>query len=147
MRAHHLAYGLAAALVLAGAASAHGTGRPLHADLTGAAEVPGPGDPDGSGSATITVNPGTAEVCWELKTDNIAAATMAHIHQAPVGQAGGVTVALTPPGDGSSSGCKTVDQEQAAALFENPEGFYVNVHNAEHPSGALRGQLSARKLK
>jgi hypothetical protein len=33
-----------------------------------------------------------------------------------------------------------------AAILANPNGFYVNVHNAEFPDGAIRGQLSeARK--
>src|SRR5918997_3520554 len=74
------------ALALAGAASAgrldvaeHG-GRPLSTGLTGAAEVP-PGDLDGSGTATITVNPGQEEVCWEIEAAGILLpATAAHIH-------------------------------------------------------------------
>ena len=41
-------------------------GRPLTASLTGAAEVPGPGDPDGTGTALITLNQGQNEVCFEL---------------------------------------------------------------------------------
>lgn len=139
-------YGLALAFAVGGATSAH-AGRPLKAPLTGAVEVPGPGDPDGTGSAVITVNPGKAEVCWDIKVANIAAATMAHIHKAPPGAAGPVTVAVTPPAGGSSSGCKTVGHEAVADLFENSGDFYVNIHNAEYPAGAVRGQLSAKKLK
>ncbi|MCA1850177.1 MAG: CHRD domain-containing protein, partial [Acidobacteria bacterium] len=40
-------------------------GRRLTATLTGAAEVPGPGDPDGTGTAVITLNQGQNEVCFE----------------------------------------------------------------------------------
>lgn len=120
-------------------------GRPYYAEMTGAAEVPGPGDPDGSGSARITVNPGKAEVCWELKVAGIATATMAHIHQGGLTEAGGVVLALSPPAEGASSGCATVDRDLATAIFENPDAYYVNVHNADFPAGALRGQLSARK--
>ena len=31
-------------------------GRPFEVTLTGAAEVPGPGDPDGTGTATLSLN-------------------------------------------------------------------------------------------
>src|SRR5688572_3191903 len=62
------------------------SGRPISATLTGAAEVPGPGDPDGAGTATIRLNQGKKQVCYELSVSNIAAATLAHIHR------GGATV-------------------------------------------------------
>src|SRR5215217_638486 len=102
------------ALALAGAASAakpidvaaHG-GRPLSTELTGSAEVPGPGDPDGSGTAAITVNPGQEEVCWAIEAEGIELpALSAHIHEGTVGVAGDVVVTLTPPdASGFSSGC------------------------------------------
>jgi len=41
--------------MLAAAAPAYGQGRPLATTLTGAAEVPEPGDPDASGTAFITL--------------------------------------------------------------------------------------------
>ena len=55
-------------------------GRPITVTMTGAAEVPGPGDPDGTGTARITLNPGKNQVCYELKVDKIGAANGAHIH-------------------------------------------------------------------
>jgi hypothetical protein len=110
--------------------------------LTGAAEVPGPGDPDGSGTATITLNHGQGEVCWELTVSNIAPATAAHIHVAPAGVAGPVVVPLSPPTSGTSSGCANADRDLIKAIIQNPENYYVNVHNAAHPAGAVRGQLS-----
>jgi len=140
------------ALALAGAASAakldvadHG-GRPLSTELAGAAEVPGPGDPDGSGTATITVNPGQEEVCWEINAAGIELpATAAHIHVGAAGVAGPVVVTLSAPdASGSSSGCTTVDVDRdlAKAILKNPEDYYVNVHTSVFPAGAIRGQLS-----
>jgi hypothetical protein len=141
------------ALALAGAASAakpidgadHG-GRPLSTELTGAAEVPGPGDPDGSGTATITVNPGQEEVCWEINAAGIELpATAAHIHVGAAGVAGPVVVTLSAPdASGFSSGCTTVDvnRDLAKAILKNPEDYYVNVHTSVFPAGAIRGQLS-----
>jgi hypothetical protein len=146
------------ALALAGAASAarldvadHG-GRPLTTELTGAAEVP-PGDPDGRGTATITVNPGQEEVCWEIRVQDITLVdTAAHIHVGAAGTAppnnvvvplsGPVAVAGPDPTIGFASGCTTVDRDLALAILKNPENYYVNVHNRDHPPGALRGQLS-----
>lgn len=118
-------------------------GRPFSTTLTGAAEVPGPGDPDGTGSAHITLNQGQAEVCFELVVSGIEPATGAHIHVGTADVAGPVVVPLTPPTDGSSSGCVSdVDPELIKAIRQNPENYYVNVHNADFPAGALRGQLS-----
>lgn len=110
--------------------------------LTGAAEVPGPGDADGSGEAVITINPGKSQVCWSLTVRNIAPATAAHIHIALAGMSGGVVVGLSPPTSGASNGCTTVDRSLADAIRKSPQSYYVNVHNADHPAGALRGQLS-----
>ena len=117
-------------------------GRKFTTALTGAAEVPISGDPDGSGTATITLNHGQGEVCWEITVSGIAPTFAAHIHAAPAGVPGGVVVPLSPPTSGSSSGCTTADPDLIKAIIQNPEQYYVNVHNADFPGGALRGQLS-----
>ena len=137
-----------AALAIAGPASAAKLGgadqggRLLTTTLTGAEEVPGPGDPDGMGFAAVTVNPGKGLVCYELSVSGIAPATGAHIHEAPFGEVGDVVVTLKPPTDGFSSGCVEVGRALAKDILKNPADYYVNVHNAEFPGGALRGQLS-----
>ncbi|MBK8026673.1 MAG: CHRD domain-containing protein [Chloroflexi bacterium] len=118
-------------------------GRPLSATMSGAAEAPGPGDPDGSGTAYITLNQGQNEVCFELNVSDIAPATAAHIHRGAAGVPGPVVVGLTAPTSGSSSGCITgVSEDLIKEIRQNPEAFYVNVHNAAFPAGAVRGQLS-----
>ena len=114
----------------------------LSAALNGASEAPGPGDPDGSGFVELTLNHGQGTIEFELTVENIAPATAAHIHIAPVGAPGPVVVGLIPPTDGSSSGVVQVDRELIKAIRKNPENYYVNVHNAVHPAGAVRGQLS-----
>jgi hypothetical protein len=117
-------------------------GRPLSASLTGAAEVPGPGDTDGTGTAKITLNQGQGEICFEPSVAHIAAATAAHIHAVAAGQAGDVVVTLSPPPEGSSKNCVSAAEDVIKRIRQNPESFYVNVHNAEFPNGAVRGQLS-----
>ena len=135
------------ALAIAGPASAKlggadQGGRQLTTTLTGAQEVPVKGDPDGIGSATVTVNPGQGVLCYELSVSGIDPATAAHIHEAPFGKAGDVVVTLEAPSDGTSSGCKDVGRELAKEILKNPADYYINVHNAPYPGGALRGQLS-----
>ena len=129
--------------IFAGTVSAQeDTGRPLSATLTGAAEVPGPGDADGTGSASIRLNQGKKQVCFDLTVANIVTATAAHIHRGSATAAGPVVVTLTAPATGTSSGC--VDNVSVALIKEirqNPENFYVNVHNTAFPNGAVRGQL------
>ena len=114
------------------------------ADLSGEEEVPGPGDPDGSGMVSVKVNLSKRQVCFDLMVADIGPATAAHIHVGPPGVAGPVVVPLNPPPtDGSSSGCaNNVDQRLLRNIIRHPEEYYVNVHNAEFPSGAIRGQLS-----
>ena len=130
------------AIALAGSAtSAHAQGAKFSATLTGAAEVPGPGDTDGTGTASITINPGKSELCYELSVSNIATATMAHIHTGSTTQAGPVSITLEAPADGTSSGCLTIDRDIADAIRKAPQAYYVNVHNALFPAGAIRGQL------
>ncbi len=116
-------------------------GAKLMAALSGAAETPS-GDQDGAGTFSGTVNPGKMQVCYDLLVMNIDAATAAHIHEAPAGQNGPVVVTLTAPATGSSTGCATVTRELAMELIKSPADYYVNIHNAAFPAGAVRGQLS-----
>jgi len=109
--------------------------------LTGGEGVPGPGDPDGSGLAEITLVPKEKQICYEITISGIEPATMAHIHEAPAGVAGPVVVSLDPPADGSSSGCADAKRSLINAISKNPSDYYVNVHNAEYMAGAVRGQL------
>src|SRR5688500_2721860 len=94
-------------LILLGGAVAVAGGRPLSTDMTGAQEVPGPGDPDGSGTAQRRLNPGQGTVCFRLEVDDIAPATGAHVQAGEAGEVGPVVVGLTPPTSGASEGCVT----------------------------------------
>jgi hypothetical protein len=131
------------ALMVVPAAGALAGGRTLTTQMTGAAEVPGPGDPDGSGSARIVVNSGVGRVCWWISVENITLpAAAAHIHQAPVGVPGPIVVTLSPPdATGTSSGCADVDRSLAKDIRKHPAAYYVNVHTSDFQAGAIRGQL------
>jgi hypothetical protein len=134
-----LALALASALALTGGAMAGG--RPISTALTGAAEAPGPGDPDGSGSVSLTFNAGTGMVCYDYSVTGVAPLTAAHIHVAPAGSPGPVVIPTPPTSPTGGSGCVTADRDLIVAILRNPSAYYFNVHNAEYPAGALRGQL------
>ena len=135
---------IVATVLLAGVASAdsHKRGKKLQTELTGAAERPGPGDADGSGTATFTIHEGRSRICYALTVADIDTATAAHIHLAGPDSAGPVRVTLAAPVIGASSGCIPISAELADDLHDNPENYYVNVHNAAFPAGAIRGQLN-----
>ena len=133
-----LALGLVASLAIAGIAMAAET--TLTADLAGDAET----DEDGAGTATVVLDPDAGTACWTISVENIDPVTASHIHEGAAGTDGGVAVPLDVDGfDGSSEGCNdAADAATLQAIIDDPAGYYVNVHNATYPSGAIRGQLA-----
>jgi hypothetical protein len=138
MRVRQLVAGSMIALAAAAGAGAavQKDAHSLHATLTGKAETP-KGDPDGSGTAEVKIN--GKQVCWEIHVAKVGTIMAAHIHKGRPGVAGPVVV---PFGAAfKSKGCTTAPAAVAAAILKNPGAYYVNVHNAKYPGGALRGQL------
>lgn len=132
---------------LAVVAGADHGGRPFRTDLTQevTSQPVWTGDPDGTGTALITINLGQGEVCWETSvTDVTLPATASHIHMAAPDIRGPIVIALTPPdATGIAVGCKDgVSRELLQDILLHPEAFYVNVHTADFPAGAIRGQLA-----
>jgi hypothetical protein len=135
---------LVAAVVAVAAAfwgtAALGAGVTLSTDLVGSEERPGPGDPDGTGFITLTLNQGRGEICFEVTLSGIDAATAGHIHKAPAGEFGSVFVPLFGS-EGPGAKCVTATKAQIKEIRRNPSLFYVNIHTAAYPNGAVRGQL------
>jgi len=109
----------------------------LTARLTGAA---------GSGAFTAVFDPAQNQMCYILNVNGIAQATAAHINTGAAGETGDLVVTLATPAEGSSGDCAAVPAATVQALLANPAGYYVNVDNADHPAGALRGQLGGLAL-
>ena len=113
----------------------------LTATLSGTEEVPQPGDSTGTGNATVVL--GENQVCYTVNVTGLASPpTAAHIHKADAGKAGPIVVPFKPPQNGSATGCSEATPEVISGIRQNPGGYYVNVHTAQHPDGAIRGQLS-----
>ncbi|MGH2747265.1 MAG: CHRD domain-containing protein [Actinomycetota bacterium] len=132
-------------------------GRPFDTTLTGAAERPGPGDPDGFGTAHLELNQGQGTVCWEISLSNVDPLPFGgHIHIAGPDDPGPIVLTLlgapanaepttTPdaPTSYPASACvENVDAGLIKDIRQSPDEYYVNLHNEPFPNGAVRGQLS-----
>ena len=109
--------------------------------LTGGAEKPGPGDADGTGTVALTLNHDKGEVCYEITVKDIQTPTAAHIHLGAADKSGPPKVTLKKAADGTWKSCVGADKALLSDIKANPGNYYVNVHNAEFPNGAIRGQL------
>ncbi|HEX4812334.1 MAG TPA: CHRD domain-containing protein [Nonomuraea sp.] len=142
-------------VALPGAASATAETTKPHVDrvkLTGAQEVPGPGDRNGFGTFAYKIR--GRSICYVLTARKIRPATMAHIHAGKKGVAGPIVITLKAPTKGFASGCVKARKKQNTknaevvltfrelrAIKKWPHRYYVNVHNKKFPAGAIRGQL------
>jgi CHRD domain len=131
--------GLAVAAT-AGIAAAKGGGH-LTAQLRGNNEVPAAPESN-RGRVEIRLNASTGKVCWDFAIARIdAKGQAAHIHKGARGTSGPVFIPL-----GTSfkrEGCVSAPKVKIRAVAAHPGAFYVNVHNAKHLAGAMRGQLHA----
>ena len=124
--------------------------RALVAVLTGAKEVDatgqrGVGDPNGRGSFSATLD--GRRLCYGMQVKNIRTPAASHIHRGGRRVAGPIVQELEHPeagNPGSSSACVRLSRSLARELRDRPGRFYVNIHNADYPGGAVRGQLFAR---
>jgi hypothetical protein len=112
----------------------------VSAKLSGKNETPAKGDPDGTGLVILHLDAKKGTACWEFKgVRRIGAPAAAHIHKGRKGKAGPVSVPLG--GKYKAKGCQKTSKRTISAIESRPNDFYVNVHNAKYPGGAIRGQL------
>jgi CHRD domain len=154
MRMRYITFAVVAAtgltLGLVASVGAQGGDRALFAVMTGAKEVDvqgntDTGDRNGRGSFSATLD--GRQLCYGIQVKNINDPVAAHIHRGGSRVAGPVIQELEAPADGdpgASSTCVRISRSLARSLRSNPGRFYVNVHTADLPNGAVRGQLFAR---
>jgi hypothetical protein len=102
------------------------------------------GDRDGRARAVVRIV--GEQVCFSVGWDGLAPVTGAHLHTGVAGANGPVRIALfdrLPATLRLVAGCVTVaEPDLLARLAAAPAGYYVNLHTAEAPAGAVRGQLA-----
>lgn len=96
------------------------------------------GDADGSGSATVKLNKARGKVCATISWRKIQAPAAAHIHRRSDGQ---VVVDLSTSVTGGAKCATGVAKGVIGSILKSPKKYYVNVHNATYPAGAIQGNL------
>ncbi|MCB2061203.1 MAG: CHRD domain-containing protein [Novosphingobium sp.] len=115
----------------------------LTASLNGANETAG-GNADGSGSFTAEVDADAGDFCYMLAVDGIGEPTAAHIHSGAAGADGAPVTSVEVTGEDLDE-CVALEPDTLAAIVAAPGDYYVNVHTAQFPAGAVRGQLAKKK--
>ena len=170
LRIHPLAVaalGAVSALVTGTAIAGH-LNPVLEADLDGREEVANDatnnsivGDPNARGEAYVFgIDNDEFTLCYLITDIEKLAETeqapgngrAAHIHEGARGTNGPVVAVLAWPQDGQAADCLTEGEAGkfptgepgiVQRILNNPEDFYINVHNTEFPPGAIRGQLES----
>lgn len=112
----------------------------LGATLSGANEPAG-GDTDGAGTFVVEIDAEAGDFCYTVTSSKIAAPNAAHIHTGAAGANGAPVITIDPKGDDE---CLAVEPDVLKPIVANPAGYYVNLHTADFPGGAIRGQLEKR---
>jgi hypothetical protein len=112
----------------------------FEAYLSGKSELP-KAAPNGKGTVKITI--AGAKVCWKfVSVGGIDKPVVAHIHKGTSTTAAGPVV-VPLGGKYAASGCIASTAAIVKGIEANPKGYYVNIHTAKYPNGAMRGQLHA----
>jgi hypothetical protein len=85
---------------------------------------------------------GDDALCAVIHVRGTGKPTAAHIHKAASGVAGPIVVTLPTPIFNSSNDCTQIDPALYDDIAASPSAYYVNVHTADLPGGAVRGQLA-----
>jgi hypothetical protein len=119
--------------------------------LSGDQEVPVAGGPavgDPTGRAVAFIRPEGTQVSYAFAWIGLNP-TLGHIHEAPFGVNGPIVVRLftspVPTTIFAISGTVTgLDPALVERIADSPYSFYTNLHTAQFPGGAARGQLFDR---
>jgi hypothetical protein len=141
VRSRFLPACLASAATLALALTASAQTLTSSVALDGAQEVP-PVPTAGTGTATVTVDAVTRAVTVSGSYSGLGSnQTIAHIHSAPFGVAGGIAIDLT--GTGGTTGTFTGSDTFSVAEFNafKAGDTYINIHSVNFGLGEIRGQI------
>ena len=96
------------------------------------------GDPNGTGSAVVRLNRERNRVCAALEWRRIQNPDAAHIHRKSDGSIVIDLSRATVDGVGCTN---NAGRKKIRNIVDHPRRYYVNVHNARYPAGAILGTL------
>jgi hypothetical protein len=99
------------------------------------------GSPNASALAVVTTNASTNQLCWEIsQLKNVSSPTVARLFRnfpGATGRGGWDLGRRYKP-----SGCIHLPAVTLGLIGAKPGQFWLNIHNARYPFGAVRGPLS-----
>ena len=114
----------------------------LATNLYGEGSVGGGASEEGTGDFDGEIDFARVRLCYYLEYFDIDSPTEAHIHRGEEDdESGPVVLNLPLPDEPGDEACVEAPVEVLIAIAEQPAGHYVDVHTAEYPEGAIRGQL------
>lgn len=107
--------------------------------------IPGGG---GAGKDAIAdfdgeIDLGQDQLCYFFQLEGLGDADAAHVHHAKEGESGPVVMTLAMPPDAREEVCVKVERSLLQSMADQPKDYYIDVHSAGKPDGALRGQFGA----
>ncbi|MFF7249037.1 CHRD domain-containing protein [Embleya sp. NPDC008237] len=128
----------------------------LPAEATGKQEVrnaEGKKTGDPNGRADTSVRPWGNCLDWSFSWTGVAPPTLGHLHKAAAGSNGDVVAPLFDARGGlpqSVTGLagtvEGIDPAVVERIDATPANYYTNLHTAEFPGGAVRGQLDRKVI-
>ena len=111
------------------------------AELTGG-QIVGAGDPDGFATFEVTVSDELGQVCYDLNDErNLGTVTAVMLHRGSAGTNGPMIANFDRNEQNGYQDCLDTPDWVQGFIEADPTGFYVMVHTADYPNGAVRGQL------
>lgn len=99
------------------------------------------GASDAAGTAQLDLDPATGEICYRFEVAGLTDPFPGHIHAAPTGASGGITVDFGYLTGVTPSGCIDSFPADVADMIRHPERRYVELHDTARGFG-IRSRLA-----
>ncbi len=99
------------------------------------------GSTDAAGTVRLDLDPDAGTICYQFEVAGLTDPFPGHVHAAPTGASGGITVDFGYLTGATPSGCVDSFPADVADIVRHPERHYVELHDTEYGFG-LRSRLA-----